>query len=150
MRLPDWMSFQFPAFSSIRSCLVRPRFVFYPHRQSHFLSLLKRFLDQFLLGAVSGSMIMATPCFRFRVACPVSHQLRDFCQRYSHSCRITQIRSVLMVGNPSGAFRSALCKVVNDHVIVPSFSASGSRFGSASPRSHYFHCTLASILLRAY
>ena len=140
MRLAYRMALWLPAFTWIGNRLIRPSFIFNPHRQSHFLPCTIGRLDQFFLGVASGSVTVTTPRFRFRATCPVSHQLRDFCQRNPASCKITQIRSVLISGNPSSAFRSAFCKVVNDQVFVPSFSGSGWRRTSAilvPARRHY-------------
>jgi len=48
---------------------------------------------------------------------------------------VTVGRSVLIPGKPSGALRSAFCKVVSDQVLVSSFSTSGWRRASANTRS---------------
>jgi hypothetical protein len=135
MRLAYRMALWLPAFTWIRNRLIRSRLIFNPHRQSHFLSETISCLDQLFLGVASGSLTITTPRFRLRTTCPVSHQLRDFCQRKPASCRITQIRSVLISGKPSLALRNAFCKVVNDQLFVPSFSGSGLRRTSANTRS---------------
>ncbi len=135
MRLMHWLAFRLPTFTWIGNRLIRPRFIFNPHRQSHFFSLSIGCLDQLFLGVASGSLTITTPRFRFRTTCPVSHQLRDFCQRNPASCKITQIRSVLISGKPSSALRNAFCKAVKDQVFVPSFSGSGLRRTSVNTRS---------------
>ena len=136
MWLFDRMFFGLPTFSRIGCCLVRPSFVFHPNLRSHFFSQPVRFFDQFFLGVVCGSVIVTSPRFRFRATSPVLHQLRDFCHRYPASCKITQIRSVLISGNPSTAFLNAFCSVTNDQVLLPSFSGSGWWRTSAKVRSH--------------
>src|SRR5664279_42297 len=131
----DRMVFGLSTLSHIGLRLIWSSFILHPNLQSHFLSQSIRFFDQFFLGAVSGSVIVTTPRFRFRATSPVSHQLRDFCQPYPASCKITQIRSVLISGNLSSAFLNDFCRVVNDQLLVPSFSASGWRRTSANTRS---------------
>ena len=48
-------------------------------------------LDQLFLAIASGSLTRPTPCLRWRIATPVSHQVRLFCQLRPASCRVRQI-----------------------------------------------------------
>ena len=66
---------------------------------------------------------------------PVGHQVRVRCQLQPASVSTHQIVYVLTCGSPSGARRSARCKVTSDHVAVPSRSRSGGRPASARMRS---------------
>src|SRR4051812_46934727 len=77
-------------------------------------------LDQPLFTAASGSLTRTTPCLRWRIATPVSHQVRLFCQLSPAACRARQIVNVLTSGSPSGAWRKALCSRLKDQVAVPS------------------------------
>ena len=48
-------------------------------------------LDQLFFAAASGSLTRTTPCLRWRIATPVSHQVRLFCQLSPAACRVRQI-----------------------------------------------------------
>jgi hypothetical protein len=91
---------------------------------------------------------------RLRLTLPVSHHVRVACQLKPASRNTNQIVYVLTWGNPSGALRSARCRVVSDHVAVPSRSRSGIRLASlrmrsrsATPRSVVFHRHVWVLLL---
>src|SRR3954468_12574861 len=78
-------------------------------------------LDQLFFAAASGSLTRTTPaCLRWRIATPVSHQVRLFCQLSPASCRVRQIVTVLPRGSPSSACRKAFCSRLKDQVAVPS------------------------------
>src|ERR671927_409921 len=62
-------------------------------------------LDQLFLARASGSRTRTTPCLRWRIVTPVSHQVRLFCQLRPAACRVRQIVKVLTVGSPSSAWR---------------------------------------------
>src|SRR3954469_13482737 len=66
-------------------------------------------LDQPLFTIASGSTRVTVPCLRRRVATPVWHHVRLFCQLSPAACRVRQIANVLTLGSPSGARRKALC-----------------------------------------
>src|SRR3954453_12004028 len=91
-------------------------------------------LDQLFLAVVSGSLTRTTPCLRVRIATPVSHQVRLFCQLRPPACKVRQIVKVLTRGSPSGAWRKALCRRLKDQVAVPSWSRWGVRAHSARMR----------------
>src|SRR4051794_2000056 len=52
-------------------------------------------LDQLFLARASGSLTRTTPCLRWRIATPVSHQVRLFCQLRPLACSVRQIVNVL-------------------------------------------------------
>src|SRR3954467_12676872 len=91
-----------------------------PNGQSQFGSPCVGLLDQLFLAKASGSLTRTTPCLRRRIATPVSHHVRLFCQLRPASCSVRQIVYVLTVGSPSSACRKVLCSRLKDHVAVPS------------------------------
>src|SRR3954471_12043676 len=91
-------------------------------------------LDQLFFAAASGSRTRTTPCLRWRITTPVSHQVRLFCQLRPASCSVRPIVNVLTRGSPSGALRKAFCSRLKDHVAVPSCSRWGGRAPSARMR----------------
>src|SRR3954447_22666013 len=92
-------------------------------------------LDQLFLAVASGSLTRTAPaCLRRRIATPVSHQVRLFCQLNPASCRVRQIVNVLTRGSPSGAWRKAFCSRLKDQVAVASCSRWGVRAHSARMR----------------
>src|SRR3954468_23813048 len=91
-------------------------------------------LDQLFFAAASGSLTRTTPGLRWRIATPVWHQVRLFCQLKPASCRVRQIVNVLTFGSPSGALRKAFCSRLKDQVAVPSCSRWGVRAHSVRMR----------------
>jgi hypothetical protein len=71
--------------------LKRPRLVLAPDRQPKLGAERVALLDQPLFTAASGSLTRTMPCLRWRIATPVSHQVRLFCQLRPASCRVRQI-----------------------------------------------------------
>ena len=96
-----------PTRAQIGFGLVRSSFIFVPDRQPQFFTNLMGFLNQVFLGVVSGSVTITLPRLRLRTTCPVSHQLRVFCQLKPASNKIVRIVSSLTSGKPSGAFCKA-------------------------------------------
>src|SRR3954462_5418968 len=111
-RLPGW--------AGMRHGLKRPRLVLAPDREPKLGAERIGLLDQPLFTAASGSMRVSVPCLRRRVATPVWHQVRLFCQLSPAACRVRQIVKVLTWGSPSGAQRKAFCRKLKDQVAVPS------------------------------
>src|SRR5215210_6388960 len=106
-----------------------------PDRQPKLCAERVGLLNQLFFAAVSGSLTRTAPtCLRLRIATPVSHQVRLFCQLKPASCRVRQIVKVLTLGSPSGAWRKAFCSRLKDHVAVPSWSRRGVRAHSARMR----------------
>src|SRR3954463_7507780 len=116
-RLPGW--------AGMRHGLKRPRLVLTPNGQPQLGAPCVGLLDQLFLAVVSGSLTRTTPCLRVRIATPVSHQVRLFCQLRPPACKVRQIVKVLTRGSPSGAWRKALCRRLKDQVAVPSWSRWG-------------------------
>ena len=82
-RLPGW--------ARMRHRLKRPGLVLTPDRQPKLGAQRVGLLDQLFLAKASGSLTRTTPCLRWRIATPVSHQVRLFCQLRPASCRVRQI-----------------------------------------------------------
>src|SRR6266511_253568 len=135
MRVPSRSTEGLPMRAWLWDGLVWAGFVHAPHGQAHAFSLGVGLLDQAFFALASGSCTLTSPRLRLRMATPVWHQVRSFCQVMPASCSTAQIVYVLTFGKPSGARRSARCKVFNDQVAVPSRSRSGGRRNSARIRS---------------
>src|SRR3954452_16495512 len=123
-----------PRHTGMRDGLKRPGLVLTPDRQPNLCAQRVGLLDQLFLAIASGSLTRTAPCLRWRIATPVSHQVRLFCQLSPASCRLRQIVNVLTSGSPSGAWRKALCSRLKDQVAVPSWSRWGVRAHSAKMR----------------
>src|SRR5439155_6198768 len=134
MRMRGWMALGLPTAARLWYRLKRPRLVFTPDRQAHLSIQGIGALDQLFFGSASLSWTTTRSCLRCRVAIPVSHQVRFFCQLKPARCRDVQIVYVLIVGSPCGVWRNVFCSVVNDHVAVPSCSRSGVHSTSARMR----------------
>src|SRR3954467_13186969 len=131
VRLGGRLLARLPGYAGMRHGLKRPRLVLAPDRQPQLGAEHVGSLDQPLFTAASGSLTRTTPCLRLRMAMPVSHQVRLFCQLRPASCSVRQIVKVLTLGSPSGAWRKALCSRLKDQVAVPSGSRWGVRAHSA-------------------
>src|SRR4051812_13615090 len=94
-----------PRHTSMRHRLKRAGFVLTPNGQPQLGAPCVGLLNQPLFTAASGSLTRTTPCLRWRITTPVSHQVRLFCQLKPASCRVRQIVNVLTFGSPSGALR---------------------------------------------
>src|SRR3954465_4323428 len=82
-RLPGW--------AGMRHGLKRPGLVLAPDREPKLGAQCVGLLDQLFLAAASGSLTRTTPCLRLRIATPVSHQVRLFCQLSPAACSVRQI-----------------------------------------------------------
>src|SRR5215207_4393507 len=111
-----------PRHTRMRHRLERAGLVLTPDRQPQLCAERVGLLDQLFLAIASGSLTRTTPCLRWRLTTPVSHQVRLFCQLSPAACRVRQIVYVLTRGSPSGAWRKALCSKLKDHVAEPSWS----------------------------
>ena len=98
-RSPSWL----PRHAGMRHGLKWPGLVLTPDREPKLCTKRVGLLDQLFFAAASGSLTRTTPCLRWRIATPVSHQVRLFCQLSPASCRVRQIVNVLTLGSPSGA-----------------------------------------------
>src|SRR3954466_3669557 len=110
VRLGGRVFARLPGYAGMRHGLKRPRLVLAPDRQPKLGAERVGLLDQPLFTAASGALTRTTPCLRWRIAMPVSHQVRLFCVRLfcqlsPASCRVRQIVKVLTRASPSGALR---------------------------------------------
>src|SRR4029453_1048397 len=111
-----------PRHTSMRHGLKGAGLVLAPDREPKLPPPGVGLLDQLFLAIASGSLTRTTPCLRWRITTPVSHQVRLFCQLRPPACKARQIVNVLTFGSPSGAWRKAFCSRLNDQVAVPSCS----------------------------
>src|SRR5215210_4722668 len=135
VRVPDGDARWLPRWARLRNRLIGAGLVLAEDWQAQLLCGPIRSFDQFFLGAVCGSVTVTGPAFRRRTTVPVWHQVRLACHEYPACHSVCRIVTVLMAGSPSGAARSARCKVVSDQVAVPSRSRSGARRNSRRMRS---------------
>src|SRR3954469_10935307 len=84
-----------PGYPGMRHGLERPGLVRAPDRQPKLSAERVSLLDQPLFTAASGSTRVTVPCLRRRVATPVWHQVRLFCQLSPAACSVRQIVNVL-------------------------------------------------------
>src|SRR3954451_23607919 len=134
VRLRRWSPSRLPPHTSMRHGLKGTGLVLTPDREPKLRPQRVGPLDQLFFAAASGSLTRTTPCLRWRITTPVSHQVRLFCQLRPASCRVRQIVNVLTFGSTSGAWRKAFCSRLKDHVAVPSWSRCGVRAHSARMR----------------
>src|SRR3954467_13845543 len=76
MRLGGRVLARLPGYAGMRHGLKRPRLVLAPDRQPQLGAEHVGSLDQPLFTAASGSLTRTTPCLRWRITTPVSHQVR--------------------------------------------------------------------------
>ena len=95
VRLGGRVFARLPRHAGMRHRLKRPGLVLAPDRQPKLGAERVGSLDQPLFTAASGSLTRTTPCLRRRIAMPVSHQVRLFCQLSPASCSVRQIVKVL-------------------------------------------------------
>src|SRR3982751_6970843 len=79
----------------MRHGLKGARLVLAPDRKPKLCAQRVSLLDQLLFTAASGSTRVTVPCLRRRVATPVWHQVRLFCQLRPPACSVRQIVEVL-------------------------------------------------------
>src|SRR5690242_7065348 len=96
VRLGGRVFARLPGYAGMRHGLKGTGLVLAPDRQPKLGAEHVGSLDQPLFTAASGSLTRTTPaCLRWRIATPVSHQVRLFCQLRPASCRVRQIVKVL-------------------------------------------------------
>src|SRR3954449_10735613 len=121
MRLGRRLPARLPRHTSMRHGLKGTGLVLTPDREPKLRPQRVGLLDQLFLARASGSLTRTTPaCLRWRIATPVSYQVRLFCQLSPASCSVRQIVNVLTRGSPSSACRKAFCSRLKDQVAVPS------------------------------
>jgi len=74
MRLSNWLPDRMLAGTWIRSS-----FILTPYGDAHAFGDGVRALNQLFFASVSGSVTRTLPHLRFRMTCPVWHQVRLFC-----------------------------------------------------------------------
>ncbi len=109
-----------PAVAQIGQGLKGTSFVFAPDLEAKARAHGVGLLDQRFFACASGSVTVTRPLVRIRTAWPVGHHVRSRCQVYPASRSTHQIVKVLTCGSPSPAVRNAACKVLSDHLVVPS------------------------------
>ena len=95
VRLGGRVFARLPRHTRMRHGLKRPRLVLTPDREPKLCAQRVGLLDQLFLARASGSLTRTTPCLRRRIATPVSHQVRLFCQLRPLACSVRQIVNVL-------------------------------------------------------
>ena len=90
-RSPAWL----PRHPGMRHGLKGAGLVLAPDRDPKLCAQRVGLLDQLFLARASGSLTRTTPCLRGRIATPVSHQVRLFCQLRPLACRVRQMVNVL-------------------------------------------------------
>src|SRR4051794_41800629 len=78
VRLGGRVLARLPGYAGMRHGLKRPRLVLAPDPQPQLGAERVGSVDQPLFTAASGSLTRTTPCFRLRMAMPVSHPARPF------------------------------------------------------------------------
>src|SRR3954447_7636744 len=84
-----------PRHTSMRHGLKGTGLVRAPDREPKLRPPRGGLLDQLFWARASGSLTRTTPCLRRRIATPVSHQVRLFCQLRPLACSVRQIVNVL-------------------------------------------------------
>ena len=84
-----------PGYAGMRHGLKGTGLVLTPDREPKLGAQRVGLLDQLFLARASGSLTRTTPCLRRRIATPVSHQVRLFCQLRPLACRVRQMVNVL-------------------------------------------------------
>src|SRR5215216_6106348 len=105
VRLEGGLAARLPRHTRMRHRLERAGLVLAPDREPKLRAQRVGLLNQLFWAAASGSLTRTTPCLRWRVATPVSHQVRLFCQLRPPACSVRQIVNVLTRGSPSSACR---------------------------------------------
>src|SRR3954470_22738557 len=95
VRLRRWSPSRLPRHTSMRDGLKGTLLLLTPEREPKLRPQRVGLLDQLFLARASGSRTRTTPCLRRRIATPVSHQVRLFCQLRPLACRVRQIVNVL-------------------------------------------------------
>src|SRR3954451_16971919 len=101
VRLKGRVFARLPGWPRMRHRRERAGLVLAPDREPKLRPQRVGLLDQPLFTAASGSLTRTTPCLRWRIATPVSHQVRLFCELSPAARRARQIVNVLTSGGPS-------------------------------------------------
>src|SRR6266702_3114866 len=126
MRLPWRPTDRRPADSWLGDGLVGARFILTPHREAGGLGQAVGLVDGPLFSSVFGSTTCTTPALRLRCAVPVGHQVRVRWYELPASCSTRRMVLVPSVGKLCR--RKVRCKLLSDHVAVPSVRRLGDRW----------------------
>src|SRR3989440_3794457 len=135
MRLAKRLALRSPGLTGLRDGLVRAGLILTPHGNPYAFSDVVGEFDEPLFTSVCGSMTVTTPALRLRCAVPVGHQVRVRWYELPASCSTRRMVLVPSVGKLPR--RKVRCKVLSDHVAVPSVRRLGER------------CAVATICARA-
>ena len=80
MGLTFRLAFDRPFLALIRHCLKRASLILIPDLQAEGLAQRIGVLNQAFFSSLSGSLTATKPCLRLRMAMPVGHHVRVFCQ----------------------------------------------------------------------
>src|SRR5579864_37757 len=130
MRLPKWLALRSPGLTRLRDRLVRSGLILTPHGKAFSFSDVVGEFDEPLFSSVWGSMTVTTPVLRLRCAVPVGHHVRVRWYELPASCSTRRMVLVPSVGKLSR--RKVRCKVLSDHVAVPSVRRLGERWAVAT------------------
>src|SRR5712691_149788 len=135
MRLTKRLALKSPGLTGLRNGLVRARLILTPHRNTYAFSDVVGKFDEPLFTSVCGSTTVTTPALRLRCAVPVGHHVRVRWYELPASCSTRRMVLVPRVGKLCR--RKVRCRVLSDHVAVPSVRRLGER------------CAVATICARA-
>ena len=135
MWLTNRPPFRSPGLTGLWNSLVRACLILTPHRDAYAFSDVVGEFDEPLFTSVWGSTTVTTPDLRLRCAVPVGHQVRARWYELPASCSTRRMVLVPTLGKFPR--RKVRCKVLSDHVAVPSARRSGCR------------CAVATICARA-
>ena len=135
MRLTNRLPLGPPGLTRLRNGLVRACLILAPHGNTYAFRDVVGEFDAPLFSSVCGSTTVTTPVLRLRCAVPVGHQVRVRWYELPASCSTRRMVLVPSVGKLCR--RNARCKVLSDHVAVPSVRRLGER------------CAVATICARA-
>ena len=119
------VALELPGLTGLRDRLVRAGLILTPHGKPYAFSDVVGEFDEPLFSSVWGSMTVTTPALRLRCAVPVGHQVRVRWYELPASCSTRRMVLVPTVGKLSR--RRVRCKVLRDHVAVPSVRRLGDR-----------------------
>src|SRR5438128_314885 len=133
MRLTNWLTLRPPGLTGLRNGLVRACLILTPHGNTYAFSDVVGEFDEPLFTSVCGSTTVTTPVLRFHCAVPVGHHVRVRWYELPASCSTRRMVLVPTLGKSPR--RKVRCKVLSDHVAVPSARRLGVRWAIATIRA---------------
>jgi len=122
-----------PGLTGLRNGLVRTCLILTPHGNPDGLGYSVGEFDEPLFTSVCGSTTVTTPALRLRCAVPVGHHVRVRWYELPASCSTRRMVLVPTLGKSPR--RKVRCKVLSDHVAVPSARQLGVRWAIATIRA---------------